>query len=149
MTPNPEALWSISALASGLGMDRRTITKRLKGVEPAGTERKTPVYKLADAVRAIFDAPGAAEDDKNRSRLWAAQADRAELDLERIRGELLPRDEVERVAFEHGKIERVALEQWPARVGPALAGALGVDHGRLVAALEREVRQHLEGRTAP
>ncbi|KAA0677774.1 DUF1441 family protein [Roseomonas genomospecies 6] len=146
---DPEALWSINALAAALGMDRRTITKRLKETEPADKEGRHPVYRLGDAVRAIFELADAAQDDRNRSRLLAAQAEQAELNLERTRGELLSRADVERAAFETSRTERATWQGWPVRVGPVLAAELGIDHARLTAALEREVQRQLEDRAAP
>jgi hypothetical protein len=148
VTADPAALWSVSALHLALGMDRRTITKRLKGTEPAGREAGHPVYRLGDAVRAIFEVAGAASDDRNRSRLLAAQAERAELDLERARGDLLPRADVERAAFDAGRIERTAWQGWAVRAAPAIAADAGADHARVAAALDAAVRRHLEERAA-
>lgn len=144
--PCEDKLWSVNALATSLGMDRRTITKRLKATDPAGQDGRHPVYRLGDAVRAIYEVAGAAEDDRNRSRLLAAQAEAAELNLERTRGELLPRADVERAAFERGRTERAAWQGWPVRVAPVIAAEIGTDHARLAAALEREVQRHLDER---
>ena len=143
---DPEALWSINALAAALGMDRRTITKRLKETEPADKEGRHPVYRLGDAVRAVFEVADAAQDDRNRSRLLAAQAEQAELNLERTRGELLPRADVERAAFETGRAERAALLAWPLQAAPLLVNELGIEHTLIVSALEKAIHSFLERR---
>ena len=47
-----KAGWSISRLASELGMDRKTVAKRLRdgGVAPAGKREGYDVYRLVDVV---------------------------------------------------------------------------------------------------
>lgn len=48
-TAQPErSRWSISRLAVEFGMDRRTISALVEGVQPAGTERGNAVYSLRD-----------------------------------------------------------------------------------------------------
>ncbi len=51
MTPKG---WSISALAVELNMDRRTVAARLRDVPPSGTERGHAVWRLPDAVAAVY-----------------------------------------------------------------------------------------------
>jgi hypothetical protein len=46
-------LWSINALATELGMDRRTVAKRLSGVRPSGTLNGSPAWHLTVALEAI------------------------------------------------------------------------------------------------
>jgi Protein of unknown function (DUF1441) len=50
---------SISALAAEFGMDRKTISKRLgeAGIDPIGQVRSYDVYRLRDAVKALFRMP--------------------------------------------------------------------------------------------
>lgn len=48
MTPG---LWSLSALAVELDLDRRTVAKRLRDVPPAGEVRGKPAWHLADPSR--------------------------------------------------------------------------------------------------
>ena len=50
MTPK---LWSINALATELGMDRRTVAKKLSGVRPSGTLNGSPTWHLTVALEAI------------------------------------------------------------------------------------------------
>jgi hypothetical protein len=46
-------LWSINALATELGMDRRTVAKKLSGVRPSGTLNGSPAWHLTVALEAI------------------------------------------------------------------------------------------------
>lgn len=46
--------WSISALAVELDMDRRTVASRLRNTPSCGTERGHPVWRLPDALAAIY-----------------------------------------------------------------------------------------------
>src|SRR5829696_8204674 len=46
-------LWSISALAVELNMDRRTVGARLRGVPPDGKVHGNPAWLLATALRAL------------------------------------------------------------------------------------------------
>lgn len=46
-------LWSINALATEFGLDRRTVAKRLADVPPAGERAGHPVWRLADALPAL------------------------------------------------------------------------------------------------
>lgn len=78
-----------------------------------------------------------------------AKADAAELELARRRGELIERADVKREVYELARAERDAWTGWAARVAPTLAAELGCDHGKLLAALEREVNEHLADLSAP
>jgi hypothetical protein len=43
-------LWSVNALATEFGLDRRTVAKRLRDVPPAGERGGHPVWRLADVM---------------------------------------------------------------------------------------------------
>ena len=88
-------LWTISELATELDADRRTIAKRLEGLEPDENERDKAdrehrKYKLA---RVFAHLLGNKDDglklDDERARLAHEQANRAEMENEVRRGELL------------------------------------------------------------
>ena len=51
-----KSTWSVNALADELGIDRRTVKKRLRDVPPAGKRGGHPVCYLADAMQAIAQA---------------------------------------------------------------------------------------------
>jgi hypothetical protein len=95
------ALWSISALADEFGQTRTTVRRRLRDVEPAGTAYGHPVWRLADAVPALFGSLARRQaldgfSPKDRKD-WVA----SERDLMKLRqeaGELVPVEEVRELA---------------------------------------------------
>ena len=135
--------WSVNRLSIELRLDRRTVTKRLQGVEPLSDGPKGPLYALAEAVRALFGQGVRQVEDLNR-QILRNKLEASEIDLASKRGELLPRKEVERAATNTARQEREAWLTWPARTAPILAGEFEVDQAKLTAALEREVRVHME-----
>jgi len=82
--------------------------------------------------------------ETDRARLERIRADQAELELARARGALVDRREVERHVFARARAERDAHLAWVARVAPAVATEIGADPAALFAALDREMRRHLE-----
>lgn len=46
-------LWSINGLATELGLDRRTLCRRLEGLRPAKIEGKVKLYRLQDALSCL------------------------------------------------------------------------------------------------
>jgi hypothetical protein len=65
------------------------------------------------------------------------------LELAKARGELVERTTVKRFLTERGRMERDSWLAWASAVSARLAASLGVDHGRLFAAIEDEVRAQL------
>jgi hypothetical protein len=51
--------------------------------------------------------------------------------------------------MELARHERDALLNWPARIAPILAGAVGCDQIELAVCLEKHVRQYLSERADP
>lgn len=88
-------LWTISELAIELDVDRRTIAKRLEGLEPDENEkdkagREHRKYRLARVFAHLVEGEdGALKLDDERARLAHEQANRAEMENEVRRGELL------------------------------------------------------------
>lgn len=96
-------LYSISELAELTTLDRATVRKRLKDIEPQGGERNAKTYSLAVALPALITG-ASAEYDEARTRKMQADADLRELDLSVQRAEYVPVKEVES--------ERVKECQW-------------------------------------
>lgn len=144
--PRQTVGWSVNRLAAELKLDRRTVTNRLCDVPPLSHGPSGPVYALADAARALFGQATLGQAEGLKLKLLAAQAESAELDLARKRGELVSAADVRDAAMENARIEREALLSWPARVAPVLAPDLGVDQVALTTALERVVRTFMEER---
>lgn len=68
---------------------------------------------------------------------------RAQIALERERGDVAPWSEINRVLFEHGRRQRDSWLSWSQRVVPELAAELKVDGALLTATLRRVVSAHL------
>lgn len=67
----------------------------------------------------------------------------ATLDLEKARGELVPRRLAEKVVFERARGERDAHLAWIARTAPLISAEIGGEPAALFAALDRLFREHL------
>jgi phage terminase Nu1 subunit (DNA packaging protein) len=95
MTPQD---WTISGLSVELGVDRRTLAKRLADVTPVREDGKSQYYRMKDAVAAVYqsgDDTGSYEQE--RTRLTKAQADKTELEVSVLRGDLIPAEIVDSV----------------------------------------------------
>lgn len=93
---------SVRGLAEETGFDRDTVAKRLSAakVKPSGKKGGHPVYRLKDALKAIYafsDADGGIDPDKLEpfQRKAHYQAEHEKLKLQTERGELVPRLEAE------------------------------------------------------
>ena len=65
------------------------------------------------------------------------------LELAKTRGELVERKAVKKFLAERARMERDQWLAWCSTVSARLAASLGVDHRRLLAAIEDEVRAQL------
>jgi hypothetical protein len=98
--------WSISRIAEAFGLDRRTVSAKLKAahVEPAGVRKGHPTYLLQDIGPALFGESATAVPPsmmdpalmlpKDRKDWY--QSERERLKLETELKELVPADEVAR-----------------------------------------------------
>jgi hypothetical protein len=72
-----QPLWSMSALAAQLGVDRRTIADRLKDVPACGQLRSNSAWTLKVAVHHICKSTGSADaasqDQDERNRFYDAE----------------------------------------------------------------------------
>ena len=89
MAMTPQA-WSVNGLATELGLDRRTVAKRLALVTPHSLASDgSPRWRLNDAIKALFEIGGSRQRidlDEARQRKLAAEAQLAELELARQQG---------------------------------------------------------------
>lgn len=124
MTPQK---WSVNALAVELGVDRRTIAKRLADVDPVAVSGRTSFYRMADAARVIFAPAGHGGGQLNleaeRARMVSAQANRTELEVEVLRGDLLSADLVAERWGAQISAFRARLVAAPAALAPQVVGA--------------------------
>jgi hypothetical protein len=84
---------SLTAIAELTGVKPETVSKRLRarGLKPASSNGRAQLF---DSVAALPIALGVGGPTEERTRLDAARADLAELELSRRRGELLERHDV-------------------------------------------------------
>lgn len=132
-----DKLFSISELADLTTLDRATVRKRLKDIEPQGGVKNAKTYSLEVALPALI-AGGSAEMDEAKLRKTRAEAELREMELAVERGEYLPVREVRDYAVRlfKGMHGRLAV-QLPRRVAASLYKA---DSAELIAEiLEREV----------
>lgn len=111
---------SVSALATLLRLDRRTITRVVEGLEPAGTRRGHPTFALSDVLRVLLAGRESDRGDvtlaEARRRRAAAEARIAEIELARMEGEMVPIDDTVRVVGEAASLMRSKILQIPIRV---------------------------------
>jgi hypothetical protein len=129
----------------GLG---RTRLKQLVADGLPVERGKVPVGKAGAWLDANVDPArqnnwnGGSLNDLRRQR-ESIKVDAGRLDLARARGELVERASVRKFLSDRARMERDQWLAWSSAAAARLASELGVDTGRLFAALEREVRDHL------
>lgn len=105
MAMTPEK-WSVSALAVEFAMDRRTVARRLADVPAADVTPLGNVYWMRDAAPALVHGSSSSSSDKpggklnltdETARLKSMQADKAALELDVMRGRLIPAETVAKV----------------------------------------------------
>ncbi|MBF0448196.1 MAG: hypothetical protein HQL67_08360 [Magnetococcales bacterium] len=80
---------------------------------------------------------------QERARLTIAQREKTEIEVARLRDELISVAEVKAAAFNAGRTVRVAWENWANHSTGPLAAELGTDVVKTRIALEKLVRDHL------
>lgn len=121
MTPQ---LYTLSWLAQELCRDRRALARELEGLTPdeevehgARTERR---WKLRRVFEHLLTQSAGEEDDDQRQRLAAAQADRYEMENEQRRGQLIEVSEAITIAVEHIGAARAKVLSMPTKCAPQL-----------------------------
>ncbi len=116
--------WSVSALAVEFGIDRRTVAKRVEGIAPAGEERGSPVWRLADVAAAVMGVIEADETglDGAKRRRAVAEARLAEFAADREAGRVLPREDVDAAVVGAFARVRTRLLAIPSKAAPLVAG---------------------------
>lgn len=136
-TTSEETLYSISKLAEHFVLDRATVRRRLKDVQPVRATAREKLYRLAEAEEAI-NTEDEAGYEAARTRKVAAEAARLELKLAQERGELLPTADVREYALKLFKAmqNRVGV-RFPREVAPALYKA--ESEAQITEILQREI----------
>lgn len=125
--------WSISGLSVEFGLDRRTIAKRLEHVHPATGSGRSARYRMSEAAGAICGPAGggrAAETGAaepldltaERARLAKFQADKTELEVAVLRGDLIPGEIVQGTWNDYIAAARAKFISLPSTAAPRVAG---------------------------
>ena len=146
MTMEQPALWSLNGLASELGLDRRTLAKRLRGVPPDGDRNGNPAWKMQTVLDALRRAEGARDRSGRYANTVALTAiERAEGNVESFLAKLRGEPSVERrrgivqsEGYLVGQLDRL-LEKSIAGRRSAAAVVIGPFRDRVVAAAVAEI----------
>lgn len=143
MTQN---LWTVSSLAVEFNLDRRTVAQRLKVIEPIEISGRVKKYKLDDAAKAIIGqvqtGNGIVSYDEARARKIAAEAELAEIELEKERGDVLPINIINHINNEIYGNFRAKLLAIPARTAPDCFASSNVKEAKAV--LRQAINDALE-----
>lgn len=124
-------LWTIGALSQEFGTDPRRMGRIVADLEPIKKGQRQ-YYKLRDVVDAMFADQAERQPAKpkgveeSRRRLMAAQAEQAELELSKARGEVVSVDEAE-TAFKGVILStRARLLAVPPKAAPLVFNAASI-----------------------
>jgi hypothetical protein len=112
---------SISALHRETGIDRITIAERLEkaGLEPEETSRNAKLYNTDKALAILTGGEVVTGEEQAKRRKLSADAEKAELVVRKLKGELVPIDSMKQAAGELIK----TLYQRIVRVEPGIIAA--------------------------
>lgn len=123
-------LWSVNALSTEFGLDRRTVAKRIKDAAPAGELSGKPAWKMADVAAALAGSAGgdarAPDGDLDlsaeRARKAKEEADKLEMQNAQLRGDLLAREDVDAAVVGAFARVRSRVIGIPSKVAPLIVG---------------------------
>lgn len=107
-------------------------------------EKVAEALKRAHAEDPEVPTDGVESYDGAKRRREIALANLEELELDKRRGELVSRSEVETAAFNRARLERDALLNWPARVSSLIGAALTADAALVQITLDLYLREFLQ-----
>jgi phage terminase Nu1 subunit (DNA packaging protein) len=139
---------SIPKIAELIGAKAETVAKRLRarGLEPVAKNGRGNLYDSASALPIALGVGGPTEE---RTRLDAARADLAELELSRRRGELFERDDVYQTWASHTLSWKERLRSLPAEATvhvPAFTPAMG---RKLLELIDATLTEIADGKVRP
>ena len=147
---------SIDAAASDVRRAAATDpAKQRSRAGQVGVQKLRPISEAAlDSVRDALKeqglpATGSLSFVQARTAHEGAKAHIARLKLQRMRGELVNRDNAAALVFQLAREERDTWLNWPARVAALMAAELGVDAHTMQKVLEAHVRAHLASLAEP
>lgn len=128
-------------------VDQTRSHRRKPRRSPPDSHADSSVTHDASGASPPHDAPNLFHLARTDREAWTAQLRR--LEFESKAGRLVDAEQVRTSVFAIAREERDAWVNWPARIAPVLAVALGVDPVALAVELERHVREHLDERSEP
>ncbi|MEW9838333.1 hypothetical protein [Mesorhizobium marinum] len=143
---------SKSAFARRLSLSKSRVSQLVAQGMPVNEDGSIPVAEALRWFRANVGtqrgpataSPGAGDLTEEKARLTKIQADRAQLELEARRGDLVPTAIAKRVVGTVARVHRDATLAFAARRGPELAGKWGMAPRQVVADLDAALRVMLE-----
>lgn len=141
---------SVAEYARHRGVDRRTVQRALQTarirrgpdgkIDPVVADRAWTAHTRAH--QPVADAT-VIDLEEARRRRALADAERHELEVARLRGELVSRARATRIAHNFARTLRESCQTWPVRIGAALAGRFDLDAPAVTLWLEDHVRDVL------
>jgi hypothetical protein len=111
--------------------------------KPATANPPPPVASQPAPVGGAFAAPPGTSFSQAKTMHEIAKAQRARIQVQRLKDEVIDRARALAVVFRLARQERDAWVNWPARVAAQMAVELGTDPHRMQKVLEAHVRDHL------
>lgn len=113
-------LWSLNAAATELGIDRRTLGKRLDGLEPDGGSEARPAWLMKNIFEKLSLRSKSSDLDEERTRLARAQADAKEVENRARNGELIEVAVMDMTVIAAFARVRSRLLSMPSKLAPIL-----------------------------
>lgn len=139
---------SLAQLETITGCAFKTIKRRLGALPPVRTDGKTLYFNPHMALPMIYEVGADKERgvkplDNERARLAKSQADRSEIEVARMRAELVPAVEIEKAWNDLATAFRAKILSLPTKLAPKLAGrnAIAEIQGVLCDALEEALAE--------
>jgi hypothetical protein len=143
------SLESISWYSEKTGFTRETCAKRLANVPFQDGPKAAKLYETREALPALFEVPqGGQQMDLARERALLAKSQRTKLDMEIevLRGKLLPADKVESAWASLAAAFRARMLSLPSKCAPMAVGAAKViDAERLIEDAVHDALNELSG----
>ena len=139
-----------TAFAAHLGVSAGRISQMISSGLPVLPNGKIPVdaadgWYRANIRQKVSGAKHSANELSDiRMQREAAQRDLLLMDIQKRNGDLIDRKSAEMALFDRARAERDAHTAWVSRIAPVIAAELDVGLSGLFAALDREMRQHLQ-----
>ena len=112
-----------------------------EGTSPEPPPAEPPREERAPAPEPV--TPGAASFTQARTAHEIAKAQRARIQVQRLREEVVDRAQATAEVFRLARRERDAWVNWPARAAALMAAEFGLDAHAMQKVLEAHVREHL------